>query len=194
MYFILDCALPLNENGEALMEIHNCFKVGNARNWKNGKPFKPNVSFPIPIEIDYEPYREYNGPPVEMLDICIPIMSKRLKEAVELSGVDNIDFFPAILTNTDTGAKYDYFAFKVIGLIAAADMGSSEFSSFDEDGLIDTSVESLVIDDKKAHALKVFRLAENINALMVNEEVKKFLENSGINTLNFLKPEEFVQL
>ena len=190
----MDCVLPTNENGEALMEIHNCFMTGNARNWGNGKSFKSNVSFPVPIEIDFEPFRGFKGPPVEIVDLCIPIMSKRLKETLERSGVDNIDYFPAILTNTESGEKFDYFAFKVVGLVAATDLSNSEFTSFDGDMVVDTSFETLVIDEYKTHDFKLFRLAENISALVVNEEIKNFIENESINSLELLNPEEFVQI
>ena len=131
---------------------------------------------------------------MELVDLGITVMSKRLREALDRAGVDNIEYYPAVLTNTETGEKYEYFAFKVIGLVAAADLDSSEYTSFDGDALIDTSFETLAIDESKAHGLKLFRLAENINALMVHEEVKNVIEESGINTLDFLKPDEFVQI
>lgn len=194
MYYVLDCDFPLNENGEALLEVHNCFRIGGIRNWKNGKPLNPKNEIPDPIPIDYETFRGYQGPPVEMLDLCIPIMSARLHDALTDSGVDNVEFLPVKLTNRATGEMHKYFAFKVIGLVSAAESSESIISSFDGDQLIDSSIEKLVIDPGRAHGLFFFRLAENVNALIVHNQVKSHIEKRGIDTLKFLKPEEYVQL
>src|SRR5262245_34137795 len=51
------------------------------------------------------------------------LMSKRLVEALRGSGVDNLQIFPAVLTEASSGAvRDDYCVVNVIGLVAAADM------------------------------------------------------------------------
>lgn len=196
MYYILDCEPILNDKGEALTETHNCFRIANIRLWTNGSPIdlelKKNI--PNPIEIDFEPLRGYKGPPRELKDLCIPIMSKRLSDALTSAGVDNIDYFPAILKNIKTGETYNYMAYKIIGLVSAADMDASEYETYDSNAVADTSFYELSIDESRTYGLKLFRLAENTSAIMVHESVKKYLEEAGINTLKFMKPDEWVQL
>jgi hypothetical protein len=195
MYYVLRCLLPQNERGEALMEIHNCFEVDGVWGWRNGLKRKPHEGdVPTPIMIDFEPFRGYEGPPVELRDVCIPIMSKRLGEALVEVGVDNVEFFDAILVNTVTRERYHYWAFKVVGLVAAADLGQSDWESYDGKPIGDVSFEKLVIDESRIAGLLMFRLAENFSALMVHEKVREHVLSRGINTVEFVRPEDWVHL
>lgn len=194
MYYVLDCEFPLNENGEALVEVHNSFKVGKVRNWRNGQRLKPGIVVPTPIEIEFERHRGYAGQPPELIDSGVPVMTTRLADALQESGVDNIDFFPAILSEKSTGEKFDYKAYKVVGLVSAADMGKSDWSSYDNRPVIDVSFDGIEIDLKKTGGLLLFRLAENINALLVHQHIKDLVEKKGIDTLQFLDPTEWVQI
>jgi hypothetical protein len=195
MYFVLKCPPLVNKNGEALMEIHNCFEVGNVWDWCDGLSLESDEkNFPIPINIDFEPFRGYVGPPRELVDVCIPIMSKRLADTLLEAGVDNVEFFPATLKNTITGQTYEYRAFKIVGLVAAADLSKSEWTSYDGKSVADVGFENLVLDKSKTRGLLIFRLAENINALMVHERVRKHIIANGIDTLTFVKPEDWVHL
>lgn len=96
MYYVLRCLPLLNENGEALREIHNCFDVGSVWTGRgDGQPLTTEEkSFHVPIEVDYEPFRGYSGPPIEMRDVCVPIMSARLAEAITGRGRRQHRVFP----------------------------------------------------------------------------------------------------
>ncbi len=195
MYYVLRCLPLLNEKGEALMEIHNCFDVGSIWDWQDGQALtEEERNFPVPIEIDFDPFRGYSGPPIEMRDVCIPIMSLRLAEAIAAAGIDNVDFFPARLRNTATGETFDYRAYKIIGLVAAADLGKSEWTSYDGKPVADVSFETLALDESKPRGLGMFRLAENVSAVVVHERVKQAIESRGINTIEFVKPEDWAHL
>lgn len=192
MHYILDCDEPLSPNGEALMEIHNTFRVGTIRRWKSGLRHEQEV--PVPIEINFDSFRGYSGPPVELLDLGIPIMSERLANALTQAGVANIDFYDATLTESKTGATYRYKAYNIIGLIAAADLGKSDWSSPDAEPLIDVSFTSLTLKESAIPNQPLFRLAENVNAIVVSSAVREHLLASGLNTLKFTQPENWVQL
>jgi hypothetical protein len=192
MYYVLQCDLPLSSNGEALMEIHNHFRIGSIRFWETGSRHEEQV--PVPIQIAYDTFHGYMGPPMEMSDLGIPIMSDRLARAITGAGVSNVDFYDATLTHTQTGQRYAYKAYNLIGLVAAADMAKSAWTSDGDGALINTSFTNLVLDEARCGGLLLFRLAENINAVMVHESVRKHIIASGINTLRFRPPSDWVQI
>lgn len=196
MYYVLSCEPILNEKGEALTETHNCFRIANIRLWKSGTPIKPEFAkdIPNPIEIKFDPLRGYTGSPREMKDLCIPIMSKRLSIALTEAGVDNIDYYPAVVSNTKTGTKYEYMAYKIIGIVSAADLSTSKYEAYKGVVRQDTSFHELSLDESKTHELKLFRLAEKASAILIHEDVKKHIEDSGINTLKFTKVEDWMKI
>jgi hypothetical protein len=190
-YYVMVDDKGSNEQGEALFEIYNCFKIGTIMSWRGGRLITEYV--PTPIKIDYEPYRGFSGPPADLWDVCLPLMSTRLVDALAEAGVNNLQLYPAILTNTQTKETYDYYVFNVVGKIAASDMKKSDTESFDGQ-LTDTSFFSLSIDEQKALSLLMFRIAENINALMVHERVRDYVVSKGIPQARFVKPENWAQL
>ncbi|OHA80394.1 MAG: hypothetical protein A2675_01355 [Candidatus Yonathbacteria bacterium RIFCSPHIGHO2_01_FULL_51_10] len=193
-YYLLECPPLVNEKGEALMEISNCFRAGNIRSWCDGKEPRADTVFPAPLEIEFETFHGYAGPPRELVDVCITLMSKRLADTLVEAGVSNIVFYPTTLKNKGTGEVYDYRAFKVVGLVAAADLEKSKWESYDNKPVADTSFEDLVIDESKAtgSGLLMFRLAENFSALVVHEKIRDAILAKGINTLKFIEPKDWV--
>lgn len=196
MYYVMDCDMLVDEDGEALMEIHNSFRAGTVRSWRGGRLIDSEraATIPDPIEVDFDPLGGYRGPPLELVDDGIPLMTARLAAALQAAGVDNVRFYPAVLRNTETQERFEYKAFNVAGVVAAADLKQSEWSSHDGILAADVSFETLVIDESKTHGAKMFRLAENINALLVDESVRDHILKSGIDTLKFIPPEDWMQL
>jgi hypothetical protein len=194
MYFVMDCDEPENDNGEALMEIHNCFRAGNVRNWRGGRALARAESLPDPIDITYDPLRGYQGPPVEFRDVCIPIMSARLADVLKEAGVDNIVYYPARLTNSSTGEQYDYRAFNIVGTVAVADLGESEWSSYDGQTVADVSFTRLALDESRAEGRLLFRLGENINAVVVRATVRDRVLAAGLHTMKFTPASEWMHL
>jgi hypothetical protein len=194
MYFVIDCEEPVTEDGEALFEIHNCVQVGTTMNWRAGRALSDTETIPNPIAIDFEPLNGYEGLPVELLDVCIPVMSAKLAETLKMSGVDNVIFYPALLTNTETGETYKYVAFNVVGSVAAADLENSEWESFDGNLVADVSFTGFALDESKTAGMLLFRLAENINCLLVHHSVRDHVLTAGIDTLRFIPPDEWMHL
>lgn len=195
MFWILDCEPALSENGEALLLVHNDLELGDVWSWKSGARFdQDEADFPVPISIDFERRRGYIGPPMELIDVGVPLMSARLHQALLEAGVTNLDVYPAELANRGGIETHLYFAYNVIGRVSAVDLGKSELSSADGRFKSDASVELLVLDPARIRGLHMFRLDENVNALVVSHHVKLAIENSGIDTLRFFVPEEWVQL
>jgi hypothetical protein len=119
-------------------------------------------------------------------------MSRRLGDLLPEFGVDNLQLFPAILTDVATGEHYDYYAFNVVGLVSAADLTQSDHESSGHIG--DTSFYSLAIDEQKMHDTLLFRLAENTAAILVHGSVRDYLVSNGFPDDMFVPPQDWAQL
>lgn len=127
------------------------------------------------------------GNPVVLYDeLPIPCMHTSLLEALTAAGVDNLQTYDAILRDVDHGIEYkDYKAFNVVGKIAAADMRQSVMMGTSDSTMIDADFDRLVIDESKCKGLLLFRLAENITAIIVDEVVKQEAQKRGIKGIHF---------
>jgi hypothetical protein len=192
MYWIMDCAEILSPNGEALTEVHNTFQIPGVRAWKLGRRF--TVDIPQPIHVDVQFFHGYVGPPAELRDLGIPLMSDRVARALIAAGVTTFDFYQAILQNRTTGQTYPYFAYNVTMLLAAADMSQSEWECYDNNLMFDVSFYRLVLDESRCHDELAFRLGQNVNAIVVHDRVREALLARGIDTLSFIDPADWVQL
>jgi hypothetical protein len=191
MYYVLDCPTPDAEN-DGYLDIDDGIDIDGIDSWSAGERF--TVSVPNPISVEAIPEGEYTGPPVEMHDGNLLLMSNRLVGALREAGVDNLDCYPAVIVNVETKKKHQYQAVNIIGLVAAADLGKSEWSSYDGDASYDASFEGLSVREEAARGALMFRLAENTGIILVHEKVKDHLLAKGLDTLTFNDPEDWVQL
>lgn len=197
MYYIMESPVITTEAGEACLEIHNTFRIAGIRLWQNNKPLTPEQknNIPNPIEIEFDVFRGYNGLPNEFEDLGIPIMSDRLYKTLISAGVDNLETFPAVLKNKATGERYAYHAYKIYGLISLMDESQSEFETYkNSKPVIGTTIHKFVADESKAHGLLLFRMAEDATAIVVHESVKKRIEEAGIDSVEFIKPEDYTSI
>jgi hypothetical protein len=176
VYFVLACFSPDDADHAILTGEDD----DPRRMWQAGEKFDPPPREPVRAVV------EEAGVLPEFTDDGIPMMSRRLLESLRSAGVDNIDAYAAEILDPAAGKTYtSHVAFNVVGKIAAADPGGSEF---------DPSIpwfDKLVLDPAAPHGALLFRLAESVNALLVHESVKAKLEADGIDTLTFLPPEEW---
>lgn len=198
MYYIMDCPLILHEdNSAAVVELHNNFKLAGIRRWKSGARIDPEreKNIPNPIEINFETFYGYQGPPPEMEDLGITIMSKRLRDVLGKAGIDNIQYYPAVLKNITNNQRYDYYVYNIIGSVSAMNLKESDYELYrGESTTPSTSIHKLVLDETKVNRLLLFRLAENVSTVIVHERVKQQIESANINTIKFIKPEEYSQI
>jgi hypothetical protein len=74
----------------------------------------------------------------------------------------------------------------VVGKIAAADMGKSDYIDMGGMGIIAVGFKDLVIDETKTYGALLFRLVESITDIIIHETVKNHLETCGFNYLRYL--------
>lgn len=183
MFFMLECFSP-EEADHAQFTLSDDDELS----WITGRRFAEPPKLPFRLSI--EPGED--GVLPELTDVPIPLMTPRLAAALGQAGVANIDFYPTEIHNLETGAILrDLLAFNLIGLVAAADLEKSLYAA--PDGLLlSVDFDSLVIDEAKTRGALLFRLAESVNGIVVHETIKNAIEATGIDTLTFMPPEEWV--
>jgi hypothetical protein len=115
------------------------------------------------------------------------LMRKELVKALEDTGVDNLQTFPARITEEGApGAIEDYLAVNVIGLVASANQKKSRSVPL----ATGQYFEHLVIDPKRAGKLLLFRLAESLVDVIVHEKVADALTKQEFEGLQLIKLEQ----
>jgi len=143
----------------------------------------------VPIRLNIKEGRE-NAPLPSFMSQPAPIMSKELLETVRAAGVNNIDAHKAELYYADGKlASNEYFIINVIGVVEAADLSKSVYDEDQEDSLISMGFDSLSIDKDKTFGFLMFRLAENIVEIVINEQVKEAIEKAKTPYIRISKTE-----
>lgn len=157
-------------------------------NWYLGRAITDAVPQPLVYTLD----PDYGGKPKAMYgEKAIPVMRDDVIAALSGAGVDNIQYFDAVLKDPASGAEYrDYKAFNIVGLVACADP-ASQLMGTSPARMGDTDYAALVIDESKTGGALLFRMAENVSAIVVHERVKQAIEAAGIPGFVFYGPGEW---
>ena len=157
--------------------------------WFLGRSVTP--SLPPPLVYTLNPERLGN---IQAMydDHRFPLMRDDLVAALQAVGVDNLELFDAVIRDPSTGEDHaNYKAFNIIGLVAAADMQGSVLMGTSDSTLIDADFEQLAIDEKKAAPFRLFRLAESVSTIIVDQVVKDEVERRGIEGMEFYDPADW---
>ena len=116
-----------------------------------------------------------------------PAFSDRLKATLLATGVRNIDWHP--VTAVRRTERVGYHLANVIGRIACVDLSRSELQRLD-DGRIEF-IDRLALTEPDGAPL-LFRLAEFLPLIIVQDPVKVAVEKSGCTGVEFWHPSDFV--
>jgi len=157
--------------------------------WRDGEVIVEDVPEPLFYTLD----RNYPGSPKAMYyEEAIPVVRDDVVEVLRKAGVDNIQYFDAVVVDPITGQEHrDYKAYNIVGLVACASMQDSELMGTSDSTIGDVDFHALVIDESKTRGLLLFRLAENVSAVVVHERVKQAIEDAGIPGFVFYGPGEW---
>ncbi len=107
-----------------------------------------------------------------LLGSAIPLISATLADCLRKTGADNLQVFPAILRNPETGKEWgDHLAFNIVGLVDAADIPSCRFSTMmdgDENVPQLLDFKKLVFSRAKTYDLCMFRLLQDGNIYVID--------------------------
>lgn len=130
MYYILECIGPDDMERRSLAKIPSVDGI----NWSLGRQF--NKPIPAPFEVTLD--AEGDGMMMPMFKRKALIFRDDMLEALASAGVDNLEFYPAVLTDPASGRKWtDYKAVNIIGLVACADFEQSEWEAPSGSAIID---------------------------------------------------------
>jgi hypothetical protein len=184
-YFILQCG----RKGMALM--YSLPNLSIRDRWLAARPFSKQPPSPVRATIQ---------PGYEKADV-IPfydtpqIMSDAFADVLRNAGVDNVDFYDAVLVDEKgTVLHKGYKAYNIISAVSAADVQKTRFSPDSENLLIDAAIDKLAIDPKKARGLLMFRLAENVGTIVVHARVARAIEAANFDAVEVVAPEDFSTL
>lgn len=190
MYYLMRPSDPPGELGVRLERLED----GSNRSWMLGARFSAAEAPVGPVRLRFDP--ESAGTVLrEFYAVPVPLVSKRLLAVLQEAGVDNLDVYPAVITDERTGQVHEtHVAVNIIGAIAAADLGQSVLDPRVPERQISAAFDTLVIDEGAARGALMFRLAENVSAIVVHERVKERVEQEDIPTVEFVAPADWFSL
>ena len=139
----------------------------------SGVKITESLSDPLIFEVDNPSQDELP----HLLGDTIPIVSDHLLQTLKDCGVDNFQVFPAVLRNPELGVEWKgYWAFNVIGLLAAANLGESEGDTIMEGDPGGVEVPligflNVVLDKDKTCDMSMFRLAESPDIILIHHKI-----------------------
>ena len=156
--------------------------------WMNGELVRPPVA-----RLEYLLEEDRPGYLQPMYAVSVPIMAADLLQVILAAGVDNLQFFPAVVRDPLSGEEHtDYYAFNILGKVAAADLGRSRTMHDLTITGLDRDFSSLVLDQSAIPKdLLMFRLAESVNAIVVHPELRARIEASDIEGMVFYEVGEW---
>ncbi|WP_437277904.1 hypothetical protein WME90_42830 [Sorangium sp. So ce375] len=155
-------------------------RPGHDLKWMHGQRFAFDVT-PAGLKIILEePFDEHmtdgeesEGVQPETLPdffelMRVPIGSGRLRNALLGAGVDNVEYYPALLVESSGRTMEGLQAMNVVGLVDAIDRGASALVS-DDDQIV--RIDALTLNERAIGDLKIFRLLGYRDILVVHPAV-----------------------
>ena len=174
-YQLCDSKMPTQKNGLERSMLR-----------KGARLNKDQVSEPIIANLRYP-----DDVMAEMF--VVPLMFRDdLVEDLLNFGVDNIDTYECHLIDEKSGKVWKNY--KVVNIIGAIDVFDMEASELHPDSPPDVAYlfNNIVIDEKKAKGHHIFRPYGRMTQIMISEDLKQYLENTGkYKHLEFVAPEDF---
>ncbi len=120
------------------------------------------------------------------------VFNAKLRNLLEQTGVDNIDYYKAKVINDVTGEVIsDYQVANIIGRAQCIDRNRSKLI-IDERGGSIMFIDKLVLDESAVGEAMMVRLLEFLPIIIVHERIKKQVVAAEISGVKFYRPEEYI--
>lgn len=144
-------------------------------NFFGGEAFPADFAIPVQFEIDLDS----DGRRMPTLFTTPALIVRReFHELLVGAGVDNLDAYPALIQNTESGEQIqDYVVLNILGNISAADLGANP--GFELGPGIRVLDEPVLRREAVRDAL-MFRLAEDPIQIVVAEKIAQKIRAAGL--------------
>lgn len=154
--------------------------------WMSGKKMPAPEGNPLRVMLT-RGSGSYRG---GIIGASLTLFSDQLKEALSKLNIDNIDYYPVLLENPDSGAvEAGYWLANVIDLVACVDVAKSVIVERPSGGK--GSLESFTVDPEKAKGNRLFRLAENPTLIVIDQDLRQSLEDMKIGGVRMRATEKY---
>ncbi|PKO56226.1 MAG: hypothetical protein CVU25_10675, partial [Betaproteobacteria bacterium HGW-Betaproteobacteria-19] len=68
----------------------------------------------------------------------------------------------------------------------------TRFAADNAERMISADIDHLEVDTTRIDGARMFRLAESVGAIIVDQQIKDGLEADGFDSLTFMQPEQWV--
>jgi uncharacterized protein DUF1629 len=144
------------------------------------------TSVPTPIVLEMHEASGESGILADIGDGLYTVYSDRLRKVLIGAGVDNVDYFPARLVHPVSGTRSDDYALvNVLGLVEAVDRSKSTMTP--ARGRLPGQLRGFTIDSQRAGDLRLFRLAESPDLIVIEESVMAEIEAATLDGV-FIQP------
>jgi hypothetical protein len=183
-YCVLDCDRVTDDEGGTL-EVDDGIDTGvDLDEWSTGLPL--NIAPKQPFVLKARAVRGYQGVPADFYNFRICLMSEKMVKALRRAGVDNLQLFPAQVLEQTTGQRWPIFAVNIIGRVAAADLAASEWKCYEDPPIGSIHFENLAFTPQAGYSLPLFRLAENLDSIVISSTVKSALKQAALTGVDFI--------
>ena len=157
-------------------------------NWRDGAKVDPQNEI-----LEYVLDDDFPGKPKLFYPECmVPLIHKDLLNVLLSFGVTNIQFFKASLYNPLTKTfLQDYVSLNILGLVPLLDFKNTKFEKTSNIGAHDFDVSSLSLLSGNIINYPIFRLSENVSAIVVADELKCVIEKQNFPGISFSLPENW---
>ncbi|MFT6987550.1 MAG: hypothetical protein ACJAT7_003406 [Psychromonas sp.] len=128
-------------------------------------------------------------------DMGCSVVSERLKQYFDQLGLKNIQYFPATIIEKEGGkVQKGYFASNFIGAIDCIDREASELRArMNKNGELKGifGIKKLVLKSSLISEEPLFRAAYFTRLVVINEVLKKHLEESELTGIRIVEPERW---
>lgn len=149
------------------------------------KPDFDELPIKIPAEIDDDEEIVFT----DIINPGVPLFSEKMKSALDRCGVNNIDYYPVLIIDSQTKEVLcEYWLAIVTGIIACIDL---EKSKFDQTASGTRVITQFSIDHSKAAGSKLFRFHNIPGLIIINEELKDALADIEFKGVSFKPTQDY---
>jgi len=152
---------------------------------KGKRPDFDELPIKIPAEIDEDEEIVYT----DIINPGVPLFSEKMKQALDRSGVTNIDYYPVLIIDYETKEVLrEYWLGIVTDIVACIDLDKSQFN---DSSAGRTVITRFSIDHAKTGGVNLFRFHNIPGLIIIDEALKEKLSAIELKGVSFKPTQEY---